>query len=385
MPHLRQRYLAPLLSKDLKWSPAVSVLGMRQVGKTTLLRQIGATYLTLDDEPLRNRLETGDWSILESGDRPVIIDEAQKLPGIFDRVKLLVDRAPRPGQFVLTGSVRFLSKADIRESLTGRTSILELLPLSLRETHSEPLSQFVSEIHRSKPVRPVAESRVRQYLDHGGMPGICFKRDRAVRRQMHDAHLETLLLRDLQMLVRTRVPYLKLRSLLQQLAQTQGTPISFRDLARRVQISTPTAIQLVSAFVDLFLIKPHGKSFYLTDCGIASHLGASKIENPLFQMERWVYSELLAQLMYRHRGAFHFYPFSTRGGALVPFVVEIEGHPPLAIVVDASGGASEKSLKSLTALQRTRKGPIKCVVLHSGKTSYESSSGVSCIPYHWIA
>jgi len=358
---------------------------MRQVGKTTLLRQNPGTYLTLDDDSLRNTWETGDWSILESSRKPIIIDEAQKLPGVFDRVKLLVDRSRRPGQFILTGSVRFLSKKDIRESLTGRTSILELLPMSLRETHSEPLQSFLSRLDLKMPDKAISESQISRYLNQGGMPGICFKRDGSIQQRMREAHLETILLRDLQLLVRTRVPYVKLRSLLQILAQTQGDLVSHRSLGRKVQISTPTVTQLLAAFVDLFLIKPHGKSYYFVDCGMASYLGAARIENRLFHMERWIHSELLAQLTYRHRAAFEFYPFTTRGGARVPFVIELDGAPPMAIVVDASTGASEKSLKSLTAFRKARRSTMKGIVLHDGTTAYESTSGAICLPYRWIA
>ena len=76
MPHLRARFLEPLLRKDLTWSPVVSVLGMRQVGKTTHLKSLGKSYLSLDDESLRSKWEAGDWSLLESSRKPVVVDEA---------------------------------------------------------------------------------------------------------------------------------------------------------------------------------------------------------------------------------------------------------------------------------------------------------------------
>lgn len=394
MPHFRSRYLGPLLKKDLSWSPVVSVLGMRQVGKTTLLKMVGTSYFSLDDEALRLKWKTGDWSLLESGSKPIVIDEAQKLPGIFERVKLLVDQTRKPGQFFLTGSVRFLSRKEIRESLTGRTSILELLPLTIREAHSQPLSTFFEKLvnvdldtftKEFKQSNFFTHTQIEHYLSHGGMPGICFKRDLQVQRQMRDAHLETLLLRDLQLLIRTKVPYEKLRALLQFIAQSQGQLISLSSISRQVQISTPTVIQLIQAFVDLFILKPHGKSWYFTDCGMASHLGAARVENPLFQMERWIHSEIRAQLSYQHRSSFEFSSFSTRGGARVPFIIQIKGKPTIAMAVDPSKGASEKSLKSLTAFQKKSKKPVLSVVLHTGQEAYCSSTGALCIPYPWIA
>jgi predicted AAA+ superfamily ATPase len=77
MPHLQHRYLAALIQKDLKWSPVVSILGVRQSGKTTLLRQISDHYITLDDDSILRMFDKGDWALLESSQKPLLIDEAQ--------------------------------------------------------------------------------------------------------------------------------------------------------------------------------------------------------------------------------------------------------------------------------------------------------------------
>lgn len=394
MPHLRHRYLYESLKRDLTWSPVVSVLGMRQVGKTTLLKPIARTYVTLDDDEILRRFEQGIWTELESGDTPIVIDEAQKSPQLFDRIKLIVDQRKRPGSFLLTGSVRFLSKSQIRESLTGRTSTLELLPMTLAEVHSKPLNDFAEEL-TSTPRESVikklgAKHRsckkedVEDYLKLGGMPGMCFKRDEQVRRRMQESHLETLLMRDLQFLTKTRVPFVKLKALLIELAQMQGQPISFSNLGGKVQLSTPTVIQLIRAFEGLFILRPHGKGFYFSDCGISSFLGASKSENALFHMERFVYQELYSQLTYLYRTQFRFEPYLTRGGVRIPFVIEREKGATVAIVVDATDGASEKSLKSLTWFCKKRKKPVIPVVLHGGTKPYLSSTSAVCLPYEWI-
>ena len=192
-------------------------------------------------------------------------------------------------------------------------------------------------------------------------------------------------MRDLQFLVKTRVPFAKLRAMLFELAQVQGQMISLSDLGRRVQLSTPTVIQLMKAFQDLFIIRSHGKSWFFSDCGIGHFLGASRSENTLFHMERFVYQELYAQLNYLHRAHFRFDPYLTRGGVRIPFVIDVEGAPTLAIVVDATDGASEKSLKSLTWFAKKRKSPVVSVVLHHGARPYLSSTSAICIPYDWIA
>lgn len=395
MPHLRLRYLQKNIRRDLSWSPVISVLGMRQVGKTTLLRQLGHSYLTLDDDDVLRRFEQGIWSEIESGSTPMVIDEAQKCPGLFDRVKLIVDRRKKPAQFLLTGSVRFLSQKQIRESLTGRTSILNLYPFTLSEIHQRPLFDFIGEITRLSPEAFLEKARVRnhyrrkeieQYLRRGGLPGICFKRDEQIRFRMLDSHLETLLMRDLQFLIKTRIPFIKLKSILSTLAQSQGHAISLSDLGRRVQVSTPTVVRLMRAFEDLFLIRPHGKNcWYFADSGMATHLGAGLNENRLFHLERFVYHEISAQINYGSKAIYRFGPYLTRGGVRVPFVVESRNEPTLAVMVDATEGASEKSLKSLTWFRRRRRVPVVPVVLHSGDKAYLSATKVLCIPYEWIA
>ncbi len=397
MPHFRHRYLFEMLKKDLSWSPVVSVLGMRQVGKTTLLKDVGKTYLSLDDDEILRRFEQGEWGRLEQGDPPVIIDEAQKCPKVFDRVKLMVDRRKKPGQVLMTGSVRFLSKTHIRESLTGRTSIQELLPLTLAEAHERPLKDFVSEITKSnregaekylekiRVQKHFSRYEVLSYTSSGGMPGICFKRDEAIRERMREDHLETLLMRDLQFLVKTRIPYAKLKALLAALAQMQGQPVSLSDLGRKIQISTPTVIQVLRAFEALFLIRPHGKGWFLSDCGLAHFLGAGQSSNELFHMERFVFQEIYAQLNYLHKAHFHFEPYLTRGGVRIPFVVRVKNLPTIAIVVDATEGASEKSLKGLTWFAKGQKSPVISVVLHRGEKAYISSTSALCLPYEWVA
>jgi predicted AAA+ superfamily ATPase len=110
MPHPRSRYLGTILKKSLKWSPSVSLIGMRQVGKTTLMKDFVDQYYTFDDDKLVGSVNSGDWSFLDAPSGTLGLDECQKAPALFDRVKLNIDAKKRPGQYLLSGSVRFLSK-----------------------------------------------------------------------------------------------------------------------------------------------------------------------------------------------------------------------------------------------------------------------------------
>ena len=121
MVHLRTRFATRHLEDALAFSPLVGVLGQRQVGKTTLVESlVKSHYVSFDDETTKTAAELAPKQFLEQFNTLSAIDECQKVPSIFPALKLRVQKDKRPGQFLLTGSVRFTSRKAIQESLTGR-------------------------------------------------------------------------------------------------------------------------------------------------------------------------------------------------------------------------------------------------------------------------
>jgi predicted AAA+ superfamily ATPase len=120
----------------------INIVGPRQTGKTTLVRDMlqTARFLTLDDEGLLSSLALDPFGQLsavadearEAG-LPVVIDEAQRLPQITLALKRIVDHDRRPGQFILTGSSDIFAMPEAMDSLAGRVSALTLYPLSAAE------------------------------------------------------------------------------------------------------------------------------------------------------------------------------------------------------------------------------------------------------------
>lgn len=391
MAHLRKRFIEPIFKRAMSQAPSVCLLGMRQVGKTTLLRHSVRTYITLDDEKTVSRMRSGEFGVLETPLTPVGLDECQKLPGLFDAIKLRIDARRQMGRFILTGSVRFLSKRDIKESLTGRTKILELLPLTLAEALELPQCDFIHALSRAKKItdlektlrvrRSVSPRFMENHLLCGGMPGICFKRDPRLRFDLFVVHLETLLSRDLPLIYASRIPITRLRELLKLVSLHEGEPVSHEDLARRVGVSPPTVKALLEAFQALFLIRKCGKDVYfLEDGGLAHHLIPNELRPRRQLIQAFFYRELLALLHYRYHRAIEIKPYRTRGGASVPFTLhssEFDFH--LAFTVDSDERASEKSLKSLHSY-RKKHANVRMIALHEGVEMYEASNGIWCLP-----
>ena len=231
MPHLRPRFTSKLIRKALSYSPVVGILGMRQVGKSTLLKEHVHTYHTFDDESFLIRFQQDGRSILDTSET-IGLDEVQKYPPAFDLIKTLVDQKRKLGRFCLTGSIRFSSKRQIRESLTGRIITFDLFPMTLSECHSQPLSKFLeilftasqmsqSTLDKMKSASWASEEKISYYFQTGGLPGICCRRDSKIRHELMKAHLETLLARDIHFIKKTTLPFNKLLNLVEEIAKRE--------------------------------------------------------------------------------------------------------------------------------------------------------------------
>ena len=134
---LSPRKLAGVLEKASRHYPALVVTGPRRAGKTTLFRQTfpKANYILLEDPDIQARVRSDPRAFLEELRPPVIFDEIQNAPELFDYVRTLIDARPRRmGQWLFTGSQEAPLMRGITESMAGRAAILQLLPFSLPET-----------------------------------------------------------------------------------------------------------------------------------------------------------------------------------------------------------------------------------------------------------
>ncbi len=113
----------------------VIIIGPRQCGKTTLVRQFAdkeREYVTLDDDTVLEAARS-DLSGFVRGFSRIIIDEVQRAPELLRAMKQAVDSDRRPGRFLLTGSANILTLPKVSESLAGRIEIVSLMPISRSE------------------------------------------------------------------------------------------------------------------------------------------------------------------------------------------------------------------------------------------------------------
>lgn len=132
------------LRRDLEFYPIVALMGARQVGKSTLGRDIasalGMAIRTLDDADVLTQAREDPEGLLAELGGSGFIDEAQRAPGLFLALKAVVDREQRAGQYLLSGSNQPVMTGAVGDSLLGRAAYRTLRPLTLSELR-------LSEVH----------------------------------------------------------------------------------------------------------------------------------------------------------------------------------------------------------------------------------------------
>lgn len=227
------RHLAARIEQSLGSSRVVNIVGPRQAGKTTLVRDLitNARFITLDDDSARAALEAdpyGQLQLLSEESRkakhPVVLDEIQRLPEITFALKRIVDEDHRPGQFILTGSSDVFTSGKAYDSLAGRVMTFVLRPMSAAEIVEQApcrlldvVAQYPNDCLLELP-RPFALTR-KQAIDlivSGGFPEIrkISDQDRAHR---YLSYLDSIIERDVAPIAAVRKPD-TLRRLIDQLA-----------------------------------------------------------------------------------------------------------------------------------------------------------------------
>jgi hypothetical protein len=240
-------------------TPVVCILGPRQVGKTTLARQLQPerTYVSFDEASLLDAARFDSVGFVAGLPQQVILDEVQRVPELLPAIKLSVDNDRRPGRFILTGSANLLLLPGVQESLAGRMEVIYLNPLSEQEKHHSPHSLLASLLAGElkpaisglqPPVAGVAEAVV-----WGGYPEPNTRTEPRAR-QWFRQYLNAIIQRDVQDIANIRDGDELLR-LLQLIALRTGNLINISNLSQDTGLQRDTIGRYLSVLERLFLIR----------------------------------------------------------------------------------------------------------------------------------
>ncbi len=236
-----ERRIGAELTELLRHSPAVALLGPRQVGKTTLALAVAedlpSTYLDLESEADRTRLSEPALYLADHADELVVLDEIHRAPGLFEVLRGVIDQGRREGRatgrFLLLGSAGIELLAQSGETLAGRIGFVELAPFDVTEVSGGELDRL---------------------WVRGGFPESFLAPEEAVSLRWRQDFIRTYLERDIPQLG-PRIPAETLRRFWTMLAHRQGGLLNAAQIARGLGVSGATASHYLDLMVDLLLVR----------------------------------------------------------------------------------------------------------------------------------
>jgi hypothetical protein len=251
--------------------PVIGITGPRQSGKSTLTKATfpNKKYVTFDDKNMRELAKANPSDFISAFPDGAIIDEAQKVPEIFDALKMHIDSTPyTPGKFILTGSSQFRLRQNMTDSMAGRAAFLKLLPFSVKELSDAGVC----------PDNPY------ELIFGGQYPPLHDSEKHFLSDDWYENYIDTYLDLDVRDLINPD-NLSTFKKFIQICAVYSGQLLSMDSIARDVGISAPTVKTWLSILETSFIIhflEPDtnnlGKSIvktpklYFVDSGLLCHL-----------------------------------------------------------------------------------------------------------------
>lgn len=295
-PYLK-RHLIPELEEALDSSRIVNLIGPRQVGKTTLVRDLfnNGRFITLDDATVLEAMEADPEGQLrsltadiEAG--PLIIDEAQRSKKLALAIKRIVDADRRKGQFVLTGSSNVFTTTEVADSLAGRMRTIKLWPLSVAETRNKSVNRLMDWAMQNEP--DLAQLEIPEKISRDGYIDLVlaggFPETRSLslrpRQKLYRDYIDSIVDRDVADIVRIRKTD-SLRQLIEQMAARTSAEFNVAQMAKLIKLRRETVDQYLDILLRLSMLTKLGAwssgeskreiknpKFHFVDTGIASAL-----------------------------------------------------------------------------------------------------------------
>ncbi|HEX7325258.1 MAG TPA: ATP-binding protein [Rhodanobacteraceae bacterium] len=402
---MHKRLVEPALIEALADSPVVLIHGPRQCGKSTLARMLGDkrgyAYLSFDNDVTRNAAETDPIGFVDGLSERVILDEIQRVPGLFTSIKAAVDRYRRPGRFLLTGSANVLLAPKLADSLAGRMAIQRLHPFAQCELAGKPsafLDHLFAADFRSRKL-PRLRNELPARVVAGGYPPALARPEGRRRDNWYRDYIDTLVQRDVRDLARISALD-ALPRLLRMAAARTAQLFNVSDLATSFQLSRVTIGDYMTLLERVFLLErlPPWYSnrssrlvktpkLHLGDTGLAcgllgldaAALAADRAQfGPL--LETFVYQEL-RRLASAHARSHDFYHFRDRDQVEVDIIIERGATQLAGVEVKATATVTAADFRGLRKLRdMAGKRFAAGVVLYDGETCARFGERMFAVP-----
>lgn len=369
---LFQRFSAKRVATALTDTPVVMLIGPRQCGKTTLVRQIvdkEREYVTLDDDTVLEAARNDPTGFVRGFDR-VTIDEVQRAPELLRAIKRSVDSDRRAGRFLLTGSANILTLPQVSESLAGRMEIVNLMPISRAEIlGKEPT--FLKMAFNSKLVKPgpaIEGDQLVHAVLVGGYPEMLRREDSRRRQAWARDYVKAIVQRDVRDIAEVE-KLDQLPRLLQALAHQSGQLTNFTQIGGQIGMDDKTTRKYIGILEQLFLVHRVSPWFrnelkrliktpklHFVDSGLLAALLAMTTDQIAKNrstfgavLETFVFAEVMKQTTWSDAG-YTLHHYRDKDQDEVDILIEDEGGALVGIEVKASATVHAGDFKGMRKL-----------------------------------
>lgn len=370
-----------------KQYPVLTIVGPRQSGKTTLCQKAFTehAYVSLENLEERELALHDPKSFLARFKDPLIIDEIQRVPSILSYIQTKVDSSKKNGSYILTGSQQFELMETLGQSLAGRTAILRLLPLTIKELYNH------YKIYNS----------LEEYLYTGFYPRVYDQQLNPT--EASSFYLSTYVERDIRSLINIK-DYLLFERFLKVCASRTGQLLNMTSIGNDCGLSHNTVnnwLSLLEASFILYRVPPHFRNYskrlikapklFFYDVGFAAYLlGVERkeqlVNHPLkgALFETLVMGELLKARYNAVKGN-NLYFFRDNSGHEVDCLLD-QGSYCVPIEIKSSQTINENFFANLKFYNGLQQNAAKPILIYGGDESYvrESAEVVSYRELHNI-
>ncbi|MCY4644995.1 MAG: AAA family ATPase [Bacteriovoracales bacterium] len=387
--------------------PLVAILGARQVGKTTLLKELRPKTPFFDLERSEDfaRIERGPDFFLQQFEGCLVIDEAQMMPALFNALRVRIDqRRDQMGQFLISGSSSPELLSHITESLAGRVAIFELPPFGLHESWERPPSALPLKLLEKKlelPQSPTfSKEQIEESFLYGGHPDAFLNRmDKKFFMNWMENYRLTYLRRD----IRSLFPSLNLsayQKFLTMLAESGGQLLNYSEYARSLDVSQPTVksyFQIADGSFFWRTLPSYEKNVkkrvskmpkgHIVDSGINHFLLQLTDRERLYSSRRvgWLWQSFVTDQLLRmfkdHLIPVKGFHYRTHNGDEIDLIIQ-GPFDPLPVEIKLGTSISTKQLKVLEKFMDEHNLPWGLVINNARKACWLKDR-IAQIPLEW--
>ena len=405
-----KRTIEESIIKAIKSKPVVLITGARQVGKSILCSKIAKehqyNYVTLDNLRERETALRDPELFLSLHKAPLIIDEVQYAPRLFDVIESIVnkvkfDGGDNKGMFILTGSEAYNLMEGVSQSMAGRVAIVEMSPFSLRETKSLQELPFVINPLESKKRNEenrVTVDELYPMIVKGFFPEL-YDNPELDSDIFYSDYIKTYIERDVSKLINLN-DKLKFQQFMEVLASLTGEEFVANNLSKAIGISVDTVkswISVLAAGNIIYFLEPYNENstlkrvvkrpkLYFCDTGLAAYLArlnnADVLRNSIFAgrfVETYIVNEIIKSYKNNNKKT-NFYYYRDVDQREIDLVI-LEGG--VLQFVECKGGISysKSDIKAFDILKKNTKYQVGAsAIVCATNDIYSVDKDVYCLP-----